>query len=92
MVPGVSIPVRSRSRIARARAAHGWRQDELAAMTGISVATLRRLERGQMDNPPLRYLQNLATALRVDLDKLIEPQWREWWPRPGAEQPPPHAR
>lgn len=57
-------------------------------MTGISVATLRRLERGQMDNPPLRYLQNLAIALEVKLDTLIEPGWREWWPRPGAADPP----
>ena len=66
----------------------GLRQDELAPAVGMSVATLRRLESGEVENPPLRYLQNLALALDVDLDKLIEPAWRQWWPRPGAAAPP----
>lgn len=77
MVPAVSLPVRSSTPLANWRRVRGLRQDQLAGMTGISVATLRRLESGQMDNPPLRYLQNLAIALRVDLDILIEPAWRE---------------
>ena len=66
----------------------GLRQDELAVQAGISVATLRRLERGEIDNPPLRYLQNLAIVMGVTLDRLIEPEWTQWWPRPGAEEPP----
>jgi transcriptional regulator with XRE-family HTH domain len=84
----VSLPVRSSSRIANVRRLRGLRQDELAAAVGLSVATLRRLERGELDNPPLRYLQNLAIALDVELDRLIEPAWRQWWPRPGAGAPP----
>lgn len=87
----VSLPVRSSSRIANVRRLRGWRQDELAAAVGVSVATLRRLERGEIDNPPLRYLQNLAIALRVELDALIEPAWRQWWPRSGADTPPERA-
>ena len=54
----------------------------------MSVATLRRLERGEIDNPPLRYLQNIAIALNANLDAVIEPGWRQWWPRPGAPRPP----
>jgi transcriptional regulator with XRE-family HTH domain len=84
----VSLPVRSSSRIANLRRAAGLRQDELAAAVGMSVATLRRLERGEIDNPPLRYLQNIAIALDAGLDAVIEPGWRQWWPRPGAPRPP----
>lgn len=53
-------------------------QEELAEAIGISVPTYRRLERGQTDNPPLRYLVNAALALGVELDALIEDEWREW--------------
>jgi transcriptional regulator with XRE-family HTH domain len=84
----VSLPVRSSSRIAGVRRRAGLRQDELAAAVGMSVATLRRLERGEIDNPPLRYLQNIAMALDVRIGELIEPEWREWWLRPGAVAPP----
>jgi transcriptional regulator with XRE-family HTH domain len=84
----VSLPVRSSSRIANLRRGAGLRQDELAEAVGMSVATLRRLERGEIDNPPLRYLQNIAIALNASLDAVIEPAWRQWWPRPGAPRPP----
>ena len=53
-------------------------QAELAEATGISVRTIRRLENLQLDNPPLRYLVNCAMALRVELDDVIEDDWREW--------------
>lgn len=56
----------------------GVSQPELAKATGVSVATIRRLESGRMDNPPLRYLVNCALALGVELDTLIEKPWREW--------------
>ncbi len=38
------------------------------------------LEKGKYKNPPLRYLVNLAIALRCPygLDDLIEDDWREW--------------
>ena len=53
-------------------------QIELAKATGISIATLRRLERGEMANPPLRYLANCATVLGVEVEELIEDEWRQW--------------
>ncbi|WP_081686499.1 helix-turn-helix domain-containing protein [Candidatus Solirubrobacter pratensis] len=84
----MSLPVRSSSRIAGLRRRAGLRQDELAETVGVSVATLRRLERGEIDNPPLRYLQKIAIALDAQLADVIEPEWRQWWPRPGANTPP----
>jgi transcriptional regulator with XRE-family HTH domain len=66
------------TKLARVRMKRGVTQEELAEAIGISVVTYRRLERGRMDNPPLRYLQNAALALGVELDDLWEEQWREW--------------
>jgi transcriptional regulator with XRE-family HTH domain len=56
----------------------GVTQEELADAIGISEPTYRRLERGQMSNPPLGYLVNAAHALGVDLQDLIEDEWRSW--------------
>lgn len=53
-------------------------QNELAEASGISIATLRRLERGAMPNPPLRYLANCAIVLGCELEELIEEEWRTW--------------
>ncbi len=50
----------------------------MAHAIGVSIATYRRLERGQLENPPLRYLVNAAIVLRVPLEDVIEPAWREW--------------
>lgn len=53
-------------------------QMELAEATGLSIATLRRLERGAMANPPLRYLTNCAIVLSVEVEELVEDEWRAW--------------
>ena len=66
------------TRLARARARVGVTQEELARAIGISEPTLRRLERGQSRNPPLRYLINASICLGVELEDLIEDEWREW--------------
>jgi hypothetical protein len=52
----------------------------MALATGPSVATYQRLERGEMSNPPLRYLVNCAIVRKVELDEVIEDEWREWYP------------
>jgi transcriptional regulator with XRE-family HTH domain len=64
--------------LARVRMARGLTQEELAEAIGISLPTYRRLERKDMDNPGIRYLVNAALALGVELDLLIEDEWREW--------------
>lgn len=61
----------------------------MAALTGISPAQYRRLERGQIENPPLRYLVNCALVLRVDLFEVVEDRWLEWMPFDRAHPSPP---
>ncbi|HZT17074.1 MAG TPA: helix-turn-helix transcriptional regulator [Gaiellaceae bacterium] len=70
-----------RSRLAQWREKRKVTQEELAAATGISTSTIRRLENPpslRVANPPLRYLQNCALALGCKLSDLIEPEWQEW--------------
>ena len=62
-------------------------QDELATASGISIATLRRLERGTVENPPLRYLTNSAIVLGCQLEDLIEDEWRAWLPLAASKPP-----
>jgi transcriptional regulator with XRE-family HTH domain len=66
------------TRLARARAAKGVTQPRMAAAIGVSLATYRRLESGEQDNPPVRYLSNAALCLGVQLEDLIEDEWRTW--------------
>lgn len=79
----------SPTRLARARAARGVTQADLADAIGISIATYQRLEGGRMANPPIRYLANAAIALGCDLRDLCEPQWLTWTPlgRPPRPRP-----
>ena len=50
----------------------------MADATGISTATYWRLEHGQIEDPPIRLLNNCALALGLQLEELIEDEWREW--------------
>jgi transcriptional regulator with XRE-family HTH domain len=73
--PGVQT--RIETRLAAWRVRRGITQAELAAATGLSLATYRRLERG-MANPPVRYLANCALALGCPLEDLLEDEHRTW--------------
>lgn len=77
------------TRIAKARQARRLTQPELAKRAEISLRTLQRIEMREMDNPPIRYLANLAIVLGCELEDLIEPEWREWhrnrWGKPKAK-------
>lgn len=64
--------------LGKVRMARGVSQQELAEAMGISLATLRRIERNQAENPGYRYLVNAAMVLGVEVGALIEPEWREW--------------
>jgi transcriptional regulator with XRE-family HTH domain len=66
------------SKLHQARLARGVTQEELARVTGISRRTLQRIERGEMSNPHIRQLTNCALALGLELDDLIEDEWRQW--------------
>ncbi|MFL5866688.1 MAG: helix-turn-helix domain-containing protein [Thermoleophilaceae bacterium] len=67
-----------RSRLAAARKHRGVSQIDLARAVGMSLASYRRLETGEMENPGLRYLVNCALALDIELTALIEDEWLEW--------------
>jgi transcriptional regulator with XRE-family HTH domain len=74
-------PKKRLSRLAQWREKRGVTQEELAAATGISTSTIRRLENPSSisaANPPVRYLQNCALALGCKLSDLIEPEWQGW--------------
>lgn len=50
----------------------GWTQEELAQKSGISYHTLIKIERGSIQNPRIETVVNLATALGLTLDKIVE--------------------
>ena len=69
--------------LSRYRREAGVTQHLLTSATGISTRTLQRLESGDYENPPVRYLISCAVALELDdWHLLLEDRWRE--PLPGA--------
>lgn len=80
------------TKLARVRLSRRVSQEEMADALGISVPTYRRLERNKMDNPGLRYLANAALALGVELEALIEDEWREWMVFANSRPRPPDHR
>lgn len=64
------------TRIARRREAAGLSQQDLADLVGYGVATIRRLERGEVFDPGIRQLSLIAEALRCNIEDLVEPAWK----------------
>ena len=60
------------------RKRRGVSQDKLAAAIGVSRTTYQRLERGDDDNPRLRYFVNASLALGCKLEDLLEDVWLNW--------------
>lgn len=58
------------ARVEMARKGKHWSQDDLAAATGIGVATVRRVELGTFD-PRLGTLRRLADELGVSLQWVL---------------------
>jgi transcriptional regulator with XRE-family HTH domain len=74
-----------RTRLNRERRLRSVSQSSLSKATGISERTLQRLENGEIENPPLRYLVNCAKALGIDdWRELVDPEWERWLPLPGG--------
>lgn len=57
--------------IQKLRLQRGWSQEDLAALSGLSVRTIQRLERGQPGS--LESMKALAAVFEVELNTLQEP-------------------
>jgi DNA-binding XRE family transcriptional regulator len=67
---------RARTRLSAVRLREKVRQEDLANAIGVSTATLRRIESGEMGaGTPIGYLIACACALEVPLTSLIEDEW-----------------
>ncbi|HEX6457272.1 MAG TPA: helix-turn-helix transcriptional regulator [Thermoleophilaceae bacterium] len=80
---------RQETRLAVARVFREVTQADLAEAIGISLTAYRALERGQTQNPPLRWLVNAGIALGIDWEELVDDDWREWLPLNERRAKPP---
>ena len=62
------------SAIRAVRRKRRWRQRDLAARVGVSVATISRIERGHIDTLSLRSLRSVASVVDVRVDLIA--RWR----------------
>jgi DNA-binding XRE family transcriptional regulator len=75
MTPADRTRSSARTRLAQARLAAEFKQAQLAEATGLSPKTIQKLDRGEIDNPPIRYLVGCAHVLGVELVDVCEPEW-----------------
>jgi transcriptional regulator with XRE-family HTH domain len=54
--------------VRKLRLEKGWSQEQLAEISGLSVRTIQRIERGQ--NPSLESLKSLAAVFEVEISDL----------------------
>ncbi len=54
--------------IRKLRLEKGWSQEQLAEISGLSVRTIQRVERGQ--NPSLETLKSLAAVFEIDVTNI----------------------
>jgi transcriptional regulator with XRE-family HTH domain len=66
------------TKIYELRLQRGWTMQEVSDWSGIPIASYARLERGQLANPRLRQLVNLALLFEVSLEDLLQDDWRQW--------------
>lgn len=71
--------------IQKLRLQRGWSQEQLAEVSGLSVRTIQRLERGHPGS--LESMNALAAVFEIDLDRLKEPAMD----MPRANLPPDEA-
>src|SRR5690348_15480201 len=58
--------------VRRLRLARGWKQQALAAKSGLGQGFISDLERGIKDNPTQETLQKLAVAFEMPLDEFLQ--------------------
>jgi transcriptional regulator with XRE-family HTH domain len=79
------------SKLGRLRVERGLSQGEMAELTGLSDSDYWRLEHNKSPHDiNLRALVNCSKVLRVELDEVIEDDWRAWYVfdarRPGPPE------
>ncbi|MBV7298216.1 2TM domain-containing protein [Enterovibrio paralichthyis] len=73
--------------VRKLRLQRGWSQEQLSEMSGLSVRTIQRIERG--DNAGLESLKALASVFEIqvsDLQKSPEPDMTEYVKIPTEEE------
>lgn len=77
------------TRLADLRVRLGITQTELAAASGVGLRAIQEIERGEIRNPRIRYLTNIAMVLGLDLEDVCEPEWLDWtvFRRGGPQEP-----
>jgi transcriptional regulator with XRE-family HTH domain len=63
------------TKLSRIRVYRRLQQEELARLAGLSRRKLQMLEAGELDDPKLRDLVNLALVLRCELGDIVEDHW-----------------
>jgi transcriptional regulator with XRE-family HTH domain len=58
--------------IQKLRLQRGWSQEQLAELSGLSVRTIQRIERGQPAS--VESLKSLGAAFQIDFSDLKEPE------------------
>ena len=76
------------SRLAKERVARGITRTVLAKRTGVSLASLRRLEYEQVREAPFWWYRNLAIALELDFEDILGEHDRHWRYSVDAKVPP----
>jgi transcriptional regulator with XRE-family HTH domain len=59
-------------RLRRARRRAGFTQENLAKAANVGIATVRRLEQGDIEEPRVSTLRKLANALGIEIHDLLE--------------------
>lgn len=59
-------------KIKELREAKGITQGELSRLSGVSVAEICRIEKGERQNPSINLLNKLLSALDVDIDTYVK--------------------
>ncbi len=78
--------------LARRRVACGLTQEDMARVCGASTSTYGRLEKAEVPTAPFWLLNNCALALGVQVEALIEPEWRQWYDHYGGQPEPPDPK
>jgi transcriptional regulator with XRE-family HTH domain len=82
-------PSAAKTKLARLRLARGLSQEAMAAVIGVAPVTYQRLERDEIENPPIGYLVNCAIVLGVEFAEVCEDRCLQWHRMSASAASPP---